>query len=123
MQIRELLWGRVPVEAIRGEAVSMGTLIAFASVCLGVIVLRQARHDVPRPFNVPLYPWVPIAGLASCTALTLSLPRIPWLNLAVWLVVGMMVFFLMTALKKNTKELPGRSVRENVEPLIETHRE
>jgi len=75
-----------------GELISIGTLLAFAIVCLGVIVLRRRRPDLPRPFRVPVYPWVPLAGIAVCVALMASLPRDTWIRLVVWLVLGFLVY-------------------------------
>jgi APA family basic amino acid/polyamine antiporter len=75
-----------------GELISIGTLLAFAIVCIGVIVLRRRRPDLPRPFRVPGYPWVPLAGIAVCLALMASLPRDTWIRLVVWLVLGLVVY-------------------------------
>ncbi len=75
-----------------GELISIGTLLAFAIVCLGVIVLRRRRPDLPRPFRVPGYPWVPLAGIAVCLALMASLPRDTWVRLVVWLVLGFVAY-------------------------------
>lgn len=86
--------GLFPIELL-GELVSMGILIAFSSVCAGVLILRRARPDAVRPFRVPFYPWVPILGLTSCMGLMFSLPRLTWLNLAIWLALGLVLFFLL----------------------------
>jgi len=84
----------LPIELL-GELVSMGILIAFASVCLGVLLLRRARPDVARPFRVPGYPWVPWLGLTSCIGLMFSLPAITWLNIGLWLALGLVLFFAL----------------------------
>ena len=83
--------GLFPLQLL-GELISIGTLLAFAIVCLGVIVLRQRRPDLPRPFRVPGYPWVPLAGIVICIALMASLPRDTWLRLAIWLALGFVVY-------------------------------
>jgi basic amino acid/polyamine antiporter, APA family len=75
-----------------GELISIGTLLAFAIVCLGVVVLRHRRPDLHRPFRVPAYPWIPLAGIAVCMALMASLPRDTWIRLAVWLALGFLVY-------------------------------
>jgi APA family basic amino acid/polyamine antiporter len=75
-----------------GELISIGTLLAFAIVCLGVMVLRRRRPDLRRSFRVPGYPWVPLAGIEVCLALMARLPRDPWARLVVWLVLGFAVY-------------------------------
>ena len=69
-----LIGGLFPV-TILGELVSIGTLLAFTTVCIGVLVLRYTRPDIPRPFKVPA-PWfVCIAGALVCTGMMVSLPQ------------------------------------------------
>lgn len=75
-----------------GELISIGTLLAFAIVCLGIIALRIQRPDLPRPFRVPGYPWTPVGGIAVCMALMASLPRDTWIRLAAWLGLGLVVY-------------------------------
>ena len=47
--------GAFPIELL-GELVNIGTLLAFVLVCLGIIVLRRRRPDLPRPFKTPFVP-------------------------------------------------------------------
>ncbi|MBL8267074.1 amino acid permease, partial [Steroidobacter sp.] len=86
-----LIAGAFPLQLL-GELISIGTLLAFAIVCFGVIVLRRNRPDLARPFKVPAYPWVPLGGIAVCVALMASLPRDTWIRLALWLVIGAVVY-------------------------------
>jgi basic amino acid/polyamine antiporter, APA family len=102
-----LLAGALPIELL-GELVSMGTLIAFSSVCLGVLILRRSRPDIVRPFRLPLYPWTAVVGLISCLALMFSLPRITWLNLAFWLALGVMLFFALARSRRRSGSTNGR---------------
>jgi APA family basic amino acid/polyamine antiporter len=76
-----------------GELVSIGTLLAFALVCIGVIVLRRTRPDLERPFRTPGMPFVPILGVLCCAGLMLTLPRDTWIRLLVWLVIGFAIYF------------------------------
>lgn len=49
-----------------GDMTSLGTLAAFAMVCLSVIWLRRTHPELPRGYRVPLYPVVPLLGIVSC---------------------------------------------------------
>lgn len=51
---------------VLGDMTSVGTLAAFAIVCLSVIWLRQTHPELPRGFKVPLYPILPALGIVSC---------------------------------------------------------
>jgi APA family basic amino acid/polyamine antiporter len=86
-----IIAGIFPLNVL-GELISIGTLLAFAIVSLGVIVLRRRRPDLARPFRVPGYPWVPLAGMAVCLGLMASLPGDTWLRLVVWLMLGFVVY-------------------------------
>lgn len=76
-----------------GELVSIGTLLAFAIVCAGVLVLRRTDPDRPRPFRVPLSPVVPLLGIASCLYLMAGLPADTWARLVVWMALGLVIYF------------------------------
>ena len=58
-----------------GDMTSVGTLAAFAVVCLSVIWLRRTHPEIPRGYKVPLYPIVPIAGILSCLWLITTVPN------------------------------------------------
>ena len=86
-----LIGGLFPV-TILGELVSIGTLLAFTTVCIGVLVLRYTRPDLKRPFKVPA-PWlVCIGGALICSAMMVSLPPDTWLRLGVWTGIGFLVY-------------------------------
>ncbi|MEI7799516.1 MAG: amino acid permease [Opitutaceae bacterium] len=76
-----------------GELISIGTLLAFALVCAGVLVLRRTEPQAPRSFRTPWVPFVPILGIVICIAQMFALPTITWLNLTIWLALGFMVYF------------------------------
>ncbi|MBA3443935.1 MAG: amino acid permease [Gemmatimonadales bacterium] len=78
---------------ILGELVNIGTLLAFALVCIGVWILRRTRPDLDRPFRTPLVPLVPILGVLACLGLMATLPADTWLRLAVWLLIGFVIYF------------------------------
>jgi APA family basic amino acid/polyamine antiporter len=77
-----------------GELVSIGTLLAFAIVCAGVLVLRRTDPDRPRPFRVPLVPLVPLLGIGACLYLMAGLPADTWARLVVWMALGLAIYFL-----------------------------
>ncbi|MBN8710501.1 MAG: amino acid transporter [Verrucomicrobia bacterium 61-8] len=84
--------GFVPGDVV-GHMCSIGTLLAFVMVCLAVIVLRVTKPDAPRQFRVPWVPVVPILGALMCLAMMLALPMDTWIRLAVWLVLGLVIYF------------------------------
>jgi APA family basic amino acid/polyamine antiporter len=86
-----IVGGLLPVK-ILGELVSIGTLAAFVTVCLGVLILRRTRPDLPRPFRTP-WPWfVCIAGAVVCGAMMVSLGPATWLRLVVWTGIGVLIY-------------------------------
>ena len=84
--------GLVPINVL-GELVSIGTLLAFLIVCSGVMYLRHARPDLERPFRVPAVHVVGTVGILSALGLILTLPPETWIRLAVWMAIGLCVFF------------------------------
>ncbi len=86
-----LIGGLFPVRLL-GELVSIGTLLAFVTVCIGILVLRKTRPELPRPFRTPA-PWFTCtAGAAICGAMMLSLGLETWLRLIVWTAIGILVY-------------------------------
>ncbi len=88
-----IVGGLLPVR-ILGELVSIGTLLAFTTVCVGVLYLRRKRPDLPRPFRVPWPRFVCIAGALACAGMILALPRDTWIRLFVWTVIGFLIYGL-----------------------------
>ncbi|MDQ0970077.1 APA family basic amino acid/polyamine antiporter [Flavobacterium sp. W4I14] len=84
--------GFVPVTDL-GHMVSIGTLFAFSLVCIGVMLLRKTDPDRPRPFKTPLVPFVPIMGVIVCVYLMSSLPLEAWIRLAIWMALGIAIYF------------------------------
>lgn len=95
-----LFAGFVPVSDL-GHMVSIGTLLAFVLVCIGVLVMRKKMPDAPRSFKTPLVPFVPIAGVLVCLYLMYSLPMESWIRLVIWMALGVALYFLYG--KKNSK--------------------
>lgn len=84
--------GLFPIE-ILGALVSIGTLLAFAIVCLSVLVLRKTQPDLPRPFKTPFVPWVPVLGALFSFAQMIALPVDTWLRLLIWMGIGLVIYF------------------------------
>jgi APA family basic amino acid/polyamine antiporter len=83
--------GFVPL-GLLGELISIGTLLAFAMVCAGILILRRIAPGARRPFRTPWVPLVPILGVLSCVTLMLSLPSDTWIRLVVWIGAGLAVY-------------------------------
>lgn len=92
--------GFVPVSDL-GHMVSIGTLLAFSLVCIGVLIMRKKMPDAPRSFRTPLVPFVPLAGVAVCVYLMYALPAESWLRLFIWMALGVVIYFAYG--KKNSK--------------------
>jgi basic amino acid/polyamine antiporter, APA family len=84
--------GMMPIDVL-GELVSIGTLLAFVIVCIGVWVLRVKRPDLHRPFRTPWVPLIPILGAAICIAQMAFLPADTWIRLVIWMALGLAIYF------------------------------
>jgi APA family basic amino acid/polyamine antiporter len=76
------------------DLTNIGTLSAFAIVCLGVLVLRRTDPAQPRPFRVPALPVVSVAGAAACVYVMYGLPRSAWERFGIWLAIGLVLYFV-----------------------------
>ncbi|WP_418961515.1 amino acid permease [Streptomyces tritici] len=74
--------------------VNIGTLFAFVMVAAGVIVLRRTRPDLHRAFRTPWVPVLPILSIAASLWLMLNLPGETWFRFGVWMLIGIVVYFL-----------------------------
>ncbi|HEV8345019.1 MAG TPA: amino acid permease [Vicinamibacterales bacterium] len=84
--------GFTPIGAL-GELVSIGTLLAFVIVSLGVVFLRYQRPELERPFKTPLVPFVPILSALVSFALMAGLPWPTWERLIIWMAIGIVLYF------------------------------
>jgi APA family basic amino acid/polyamine antiporter len=84
-----------------GSLVSIGTLLAFVIVSIGVLVLRIREPELPRTFKTPAV-WI-VAPLGALSALYLMwfLPWRTWERLIIWFIIGMVVYFLYGVRRSN----------------------
>ena len=76
-----------------GNLVNIGTLLAFVIVAIGIIFMRRREPDAPRPFKVPLVPWIPGLSAIVSVGLMASLPWESWERLIIWMAIGIGVYF------------------------------
>ena len=79
---------------ILGELISMGILLAFTGVCIGVLVLRYTRPNLTRPFRVPFAAVTCVLGAVICGGITYFLPRETWLLFLIWSIIGFSIYGL-----------------------------
>jgi basic amino acid/polyamine antiporter, APA family len=86
-----LIAGLFPLN-ILGELISMGILLAFTVVCIGVLILRVTRPELPRPFRVPFAAVTCVLGAVICGGMTYFLPTETWRLFAIWSVIGFSIY-------------------------------
>lgn len=80
-------------DAATYDLTNIGTLSAFAVVCIGVLVLRVREPNRPRPFRVPFVWGVTLLGAAACVFVMRGLPPSAWIAFAVWMAIGLSFYF------------------------------
>jgi APA family basic amino acid/polyamine antiporter len=88
-----LVAGFFPIAEV-AELVNIGTLSAFAIICLAVIVLRRTKPNLERSFRTPFVPFVPLVGIGFSLWLLSKLPLLAWERFALWLWLGALLYFL-----------------------------
>ncbi|MDX2061920.1 MAG: amino acid permease [Bacteroidia bacterium] len=86
------LAGLLPIGTL-GHLVSLGTLLAFAIVCIGILVLRYTKPNLERPFRTPLVPLVPVLGALISLLLIVGLEKLALFAGIGWLVIGVAIYF------------------------------
>jgi APA family basic amino acid/polyamine antiporter len=105
-----IIAGVLPI-GILGELVSIGTLLAFAIVCISILILRKKRPELHRPFRTPFVPVIPILGALICFAQMASLPISTWLRLIIWMAIGFLIYFFYGIRKSKLR-------KESSEPTV-----
>lgn len=83
--------GIFPVE-ILGQLTSIGTLVIFMIVALGIIILRYKQPHLKRPFKTPFGYLIPVLSALTCLAQMIALPGVTWAQLIGWMVVGFIIY-------------------------------
>lgn len=91
-----LLAGLVPLDVL-ADLVSVGTLVAFCVVSIGVIVLRRTAPDLPRGFRTPGHPVVPVLSILACLYLISGLGLLTLGVFAAWMVVVLVYWYVYAA--------------------------
>jgi APA family basic amino acid/polyamine antiporter len=84
--------GLTPISVL-GDLVSIGTLMAFVIVSLGIVFLRRNRPDLKAAFRTPMVPFVPILSALVSLALMYGLSIETWLRLFIWMAIGLVIYF------------------------------
>ncbi len=84
--------GLFPVDML-AQLVSLSVLLIFSIVCFGVLILRYTQPDLHRPFKVPLMPYIPVLGILCCVGQMFFLPMTTWVQLLIWMLIGLLVYF------------------------------
>ena len=92
-----LLAGLIPINFL-AEMTSIGTLVAFITVAIGVMVLRQRNPDLPRSFKVPLYPVTPILAILGSLWIITSLRPVTIYVFVIWVAFAF-IWYLLYARK------------------------
>lgn len=85
--------GVIPLNKL-AHLTNIGTLFAFTTVAIGILVLRKTEPNLKRSFMVPFVPVIPLLAVAFCTYLALQLPAMTWLSFGGWLAIGLVIYFL-----------------------------
>ncbi|HEX2204507.1 MAG TPA: amino acid permease [Longimicrobium sp.] len=89
------------------DLTNIGTLSAFAIVCIGVLVLRITDPHRPRPFRVPAAWLVCTLGAAACIYTMFGLPAHAWERFAIWLGLGLLIYLLYGYRRSTLRDRPG----------------
>lgn len=101
---RRLIWSLAILMAIiagvfpighLASLVNMGTLAAFVTVCISVIVLRKTKPELPRAFKLPGGILIPMTGIVLCVYLMTGLSQFTWINFGIWIVIGLGLYFII----------------------------
>ena len=88
------LWALIGDAGETYDLTNIGTLLAFALVSVGVLVLRYTDRERPRPFRVPAVWLVTVLSAALCVFVRIGLPPQAWKRFGIWLAIGLLIYLL-----------------------------
>jgi APA family basic amino acid/polyamine antiporter len=94
------------------KLVNIGTLVAFAIVCAGVLALRVLNPNAKRPFRAPLLPLFSIVGAVSCLYLVTGLELVTFKRYAIWFAIGIVVYALYGFRKSRLRDATAGPAKE-----------
>jgi basic amino acid/polyamine antiporter, APA family len=98
---------------VAGEMTSIGTLLAFILVCVGILVMRKTMPNVPRSFKTPFVPLIPILGIITCLFMMVFLPTDTWIRLLIWMMIGLDVY-IFYGIKRSKLQVNAISGRDEL---------
>nr|WP_313099848.1 amino acid permease C-terminal domain-containing protein [Moraxella sp. CTOTU48717] len=107
--IVSLIAGFIPADVL-WDLTSMGTLIAFTVVSIGVILLRYRMPNALRGFKVPLFPVLPILSILACLYLISSLAIIVYVIAGIWVVIAGCYYFFVASKNSALEKHSGSRV-------------
>jgi APA family basic amino acid/polyamine antiporter len=99
-----ILAGTIDI-GVAAELTNIGTLFAFVLVAIGIWVLRVKQPDSPRKFRTPAFKIVCSLCILICLGLMIALPYVTWIRFAMWMVLGVVVYFLFGYRHSKLKEI------------------
>src|SRR5262245_4381839 len=103
-------WSLIGDAAETYDLTNIGTLFAFMLVSIGVLVLRYTEPDRPRPFRVPLVWPVCALSAAGCLFIMYGLPGTAWERFAIWLGIGLVLYFTYGFSRSKLRAQSARAV-------------
>ena len=111
-----ILAGFVPLGYL-ADMVSIGTLVAFSVVSVGVVLLRVREPDLPRGFRVPLYPVTPVLSVLACGYILFSLRWYTWLAFSGWVFVVLVFYFIWGRHRSALNNVGDGVITDDGEPV------
>ena len=107
-----LIAGLTPIDVV-AELTNIGTLAAFVLVSGAVWIMRRTQPNLRRGYRVPLVPLIPILSMIASFVLIVSLPLVTIIRFIVWLVIGLVIYFLYSQRKSRLRlEGPSETMAE-----------